>query len=161
MSGYIKFDGLEGEAQDFNHKGWTDIVDFRQGFHKPTRPGATGVERRRADTQCDEVAVTMLLDKTAPKLAEALCKGKVFPKVQVRVTTSYADAGRVPVVEYELKDVVVTDFGFGGGVQHEEVPHGLVSLNFNEVLMTYYEYGPEGKLKGKVSMTWKTEEGRT
>jgi len=32
---YIKFDGIDGESQDKDHKEWIDILSFSQGMHQP------------------------------------------------------------------------------------------------------------------------------
>lgn len=45
---YIKFDGVDGEALDKDHAGWSVLVSFSQGLHKPGG-GATGSTRRRGD----------------------------------------------------------------------------------------------------------------
>jgi type VI secretion system secreted protein Hcp len=86
MAAYIKFAGVDGEAQDKDHKGWSDILSFNQGVHQPGG-GATGPTRRRGDVVLDDVTVVKELDKASPKLAESVCKGKVYPKVADRRTT--------------------------------------------------------------------------
>ena len=52
MAAYIKFDGVDGEAQDKDHKGWSDIMSFSQGLHQPGG-GSTGATRRRGDVILD------------------------------------------------------------------------------------------------------------
>ena len=94
MAAYIKFDGIEGEAKDKDHKGWTDLESFSQGVSQPGG-GATGATRRRGDVIMDDIMCTKELDKSSPKIAEAVCNGKVFPKVEIDLTASYTDAGRV------------------------------------------------------------------
>ncbi|MDI9446743.1 MAG: type VI secretion system tube protein Hcp, partial [Planctomycetota bacterium] len=46
MAAYIKFDGVDGEAQDAQHKNWSDILSFSQGIRVPGG-GQTGPTRRR------------------------------------------------------------------------------------------------------------------
>jgi len=87
MAAYIKFDGVDGEAQDKDHKNWSDIVSFNQAIHKPMG-GATGPTRRRGDVVLEDVVLVKELDKASPKLAESVCKGKVCPKVEIHVTAS-------------------------------------------------------------------------
>ena len=158
MAAYIKFDGVDGEAQDKDHKGWSDLASFSQGIHQPGG-GATGATRRRGDVICDDVACTKELDKASPKLAEAVCKGRVFPKVEIHATASTTDAGRVTYYAYELKNVMVTSYDISGSGQSEDVPTENFSLNYEEIKVTYTECDAKGNKKGNVEYSWKVEEG--
>ena len=61
MAAYIKFEGIEGEAQDKDHKGWSDIAQFGQAIHKPG--SGTGPTRRRGDVVLEDILVSKELDK--------------------------------------------------------------------------------------------------
>ena len=159
MAAYIKFDGLDGEAQDKDHKGWSDLMSFSQAVHKPGT--GTGATRRRGDVVLEDINVVKEIDKCDPKLAEAVCKGKVFPKVEIHVTASYTDAGRVTYYAYELKNVQVVNYHISGSGQAEDVPVTDLSLNFEEIKVTYTENDPAGKKKGNVEYNWKVEEGES
>ena len=158
MAAFIKFDGIEGEAQDKDHKGWSDIISFSQGLSQPGG-AATGPTRRRGDVVMDDLHVTKELDKASPKIAEAGCSGKVFPKVEIHLTASYTDAGRVTYYAYELKDVLVTSYQISGSGQAEDVPVEDITLNFEEIKVTYTEADSMGKKKGNVEYQWKVEAG--
>ena len=158
MAGYLKFDGIEGESVDKDHKGWINILSFSQGIHQPGG-GSTGTARRRGDVILDDIAVAKLLDKSSPKIAESVCLGKVFPKVEIELTASYTDAGRVTYYRYELKNVLVTSYSVSGAAQSEDVPSEDFSLNFEEIKVTYTENDNKGKKKGNVEYGWKVEEG--
>jgi type VI secretion system secreted protein Hcp len=160
MAAFIKFDGVDGECNDKDHKGWSDLLSFNQMIHKPGG-GQTGQTRRRGDVVLENIVCVRELDKASPKLAEAVCKGKVFPKVDIHVTASYTDAGRVTYYAYELKNVQVTSYNISGSGQAEQVPTEEVSLNFEEIKVTYTENDAQGKKKGNIEYTWKVEEGKT
>ncbi len=157
MAAYIKFDGVEGEAQDKDHKGWSDLASFNQAMHKPGV--GTGATRRRGDVILEDIAIVKEIDKASPKLAESVCKGKVFPKVEIHVTASYTDSGRVTYYAYELKNVQVVSYNISGSGQAEEVPVEDVTLNFEEIKVTYTEHDNAGKTKGNIEYSWKVEEG--
>ena len=158
MAAYIKFDGVDGEAQDKNHKNWSDILSFGQAHHQPGG-GATGATRRRGDVILDDITVAKELDKASPKIAESVCKGKVYPKVEIHLTASYTDSGRVTYYAYELTNVLVTSYNVSGSGQSEDVPVEDFSLNFEEIKVTYTENDNKGKSKGNVEYNWKVEEG--
>ena len=156
MAGYIKFDGIDGEFQDKDHKNWSVLESFSQAIHK-TGGGKTGSSRRGGDVQFEDVHVGKEVDKSSPKLAEAVAKGKVFAKVEIHVTASYTDAGRVTYYAYELKNVQVTSYQVGGSPEGR--PNEQMSLNFEEIKCTYTETDNAGKKKGNVDYSWKVEAG--
>ena len=158
MAAYIKFDGVDGEAQDKDHKSWSDLATFGQALHQPGG-GATGATRRRGDVILDDIACSKELDKASPKIAESICKGKVFPKVEIHLTASYTDAGRVTYYAYELKNVLVSSYSISGSGQSEDVPMEDFALNFEEIKVTYTEMDSKGGKKGNVEYSWKVEEG--
>ena len=159
MAAYIKFDGVDGEAQDKDHKGWSDLSSFNQPIHKPGT--GTGSTRRRGDVVLEDITLVKELDKSSPKLAEAVCKGKVFAKVEIDVTASYTDAGRVTYYRYELKNSQVVSYNISGSGQSEDVPVEELSINFEEIKVTYSECDSAGKSKGNVEYTWKVEAGES
>ena len=160
MAAYIKFADVDGEATDKDHKGWTDLLSFSQGLTQPGS-GATGATRGRGDVIVEDIACVKELDKSSPKIAEAVCKGKVFPKVEIHLTASYTDAGRQTYYAYELENVLVTSYNISGDGQGESVPTENFSLNFEKIKTTYTECGTDGKKKGNVEYSWKVQEGES
>ncbi len=160
MAAFIKFDGVDGEAQDKDHKNWSDVASFSQGLMQPGS-SSTGATRRRGDVVLEDIQVSKELDKASPKIAEAVCNGKVFPKVEIHLTASYTDAGRVTYYAYELKNTLVTSYNISGSGQSEDVPMENFSLNFEEIKVTYTEADSKGKSKGNVEYSWKVEEGES
>jgi len=158
MALFIKFDGIDGEVNDKDHKGWTDLQSFSWGLHK-AGAGATGQTRRRGVVTVEDVACTKEYDKSSPKLAEAICLGKVFPKVEIHNTATYGDGARATYLKYELKNVMVSSMHTSAAGGGDAVPSDSFSLNFEEVKQTYVEYDAKGGKKGNVEMTWKVEEG--
>jgi type VI secretion system secreted protein Hcp len=157
MALFIKFDGIDGECNDKDHKNWSDLLSFSWGLRK-AGAGATGQTRRRGVVTVEDVVVNKEVDKSSPKLAEAVCSGKVFPKVELHDTASYGET-RATFLKYELKNVLVTSHNLSAAGGGDAVPTETVSLNFEEVKQTYIEYDAKGAKKGNVEMTWKVEEG--
>lgn len=155
MAAYIKFDGVDGECVKKGHEKWSELQSFSQSVHK-IGSGATGVARRRGTPELDDLQCVKLMDKSSPKLAESVCNGKVYPKVEITVTTSTTDASEEVFYKYELKNVMVTGYSVSGGSQ--DVPSEHFSLNFEEIKVTYTEMDKEGKKKGNVQYGWKVAE---
>lgn len=156
MAAYIKFDGVDGESKDKGHKNWSDLQSASQTIHKPGS-GATGSARRRGSVMMEDLQCMKSLDKSSPKIAEAVCNGKVFPKVEIHFTVSTTDSGREPYLKYELKNVMVTSFSTSGHGQDK--PSENFSLNFEEIKVIYVEMDEKGGKKGNVEYGWKVEEG--
>lgn len=159
MAAFLKFDGVDGESKDKDHKCWIDVLSLDNGVHKPGG-GATGQTRRRGAAVVDDLTVTMEYEKASPKLMEATLSGKVFPKVEAHLTATYGEE-RATYLKYELKNVMVSSFSFNASGNDEAGPPTvMMSLNFEELKVTYVEYDSEGKKKGNVETTWKVEEGQ-
>ena len=157
MAAYIKFDGIDGECQDKDHKAWSDLLSFNQAMHK-AGGGQTSTARRRGDVVLEDIVVRKLVDKSSPKLAEAVCNGKVFPKVEIHVSATYTDSGRTTYYAYELKNVMVSSYQVEGN-SSDDTPTDSFSLNFEEIKCTYTECDNAGKKKGNVEYNWKVSEG--
>jgi type VI secretion system secreted protein Hcp len=156
MSAYIKFDGVDGESLAKGHEKWSDLFTFSQVVHK-SGSGQTGAARRRGTVLLDDLRCSKLLDKASPKIAEAVCSGKVFPKVEIHVKTSTTNSGRETYYKYELKDVMVTSYSVSGG--NQDKPMEDFSLNFEEIKVTYTEMDEKGSKKGDVAYGWNVEKG--
>lgn len=183
-SAYVKFDGINGEADDKDHEGWSEILSFSQGIHQPGG-GATGDTRRRGYVVIDDIVVVKQIDKSSPKLAEAICKGQVFPKVEIHLTgPSEVSTCQGTFYIYELTNVLITSYKVSGSnplayalivpspdvtmptagpfiVQAVDAPMEEITLNFEEIKVTYTECDSTGKAKGNVEYTWKVEEAES
>lgn len=159
MAGFIKIGDIKGECTDADHQDWIDLLSFSQSLHSP-QSGATGVARRRGDVVLEDIHVSKLLDKSSPKLAEAVCNGKVFDKVELHLSASISDEAREAYYKYELKQVLVTSYSVSGATQSSDPPAEDISLNFEEIKVTYVEFDNKGKKKGNIEYTWKVSEGK-
>jgi type VI secretion system secreted protein Hcp len=188
-SGYIKFDGVDGEVFGGDHEDWSNMAQFEQGIRVPAG-GVRGSVRRRADAVLDDIQVVKVLDKSSPKLAEAVLKGKVFPKVEIHLTgPSSGSLCTATFLAYELKNVLITRYHLGGSsiepvhfpgststdsAQSDQAPplpdpgvltfYPLVdapletlSLNFEEIKVTYTECDSLGRSRGNVEYSWRVE----
>jgi type VI secretion system secreted protein Hcp len=155
---FIRFDGVDGEAQNKDHIGWCNALSFSQGQSLPDG-GVVGPTRQRGNVVFEDIVVIKELDKASPKLAEAVCKGNVFPRVEIHLTTTYTDAGNVTYYTYELKNVLIVDYRIGGSGYSEHIPTEELSLSFEEIKVTYTEIDERGRSKGNVEYEWRVEEG--
>jgi type VI secretion system secreted protein Hcp len=158
MALFIKFDGIDGECNDKDHKAWCDVLSFSWGLQK-AGAGATGQARRRGVVTVLDMIISKQMDKSSPKLAESICSGKIFPKVEIHDAATYGEGNRVVFLKYELKNVMVSSHQVSAAGGGDAVPQESLSLNFGEVKQTYVQYDAKGSKLGNVEMGWKVEEG--
>jgi type VI secretion system secreted protein Hcp len=154
---YANFDGIDGESKDDDHYKWIEVLAFGFDMHKPM-DAMTGTSRRRGDVVLEDIKLVKKIDKATPKLQEAVAMGKVFTSVTIRFTKNLASNEDV-YLEYELKKVMVTSYL--NTVDTCGVVQDVLTLNFEEVKVTYTEYAEDGGSKGRVEWTWKVEEAES
>ncbi len=155
---FIKFDGVDGESQDREHKDWIELLSFSQGQYLSLSSGAPGgaVIGRLV---FEEFALKKTLDKASPKLAEALCKGTHFPKVDIHLARPSSAGTQATYYTYELKNVIVTSYHIDGSAQ-EPVPTETLSLNFEQIKVAYTEFDAAGRPKGTVQYGWDLKQNK-
>ncbi len=152
---YIKFEGVDGESQDAEHKSWSDLVAFS---HSISRPSAESGSTRTSGAVFHDFTISKELDKSSIKLQESASTGKFFLKVDIHLTASTGE-GRVTYYTYELTNVMVTSYSISGSGTSEQVPMEQISLNFDAIKVTYTEIGKDSGEKGKVEYSWNLVEG--
>jgi type VI secretion system secreted protein Hcp len=157
-AGFVKFSGINGEATEANHIGWSNIIGFEQGYGTPDDP-SRGVSRRRSLAIVDDIEVTKQLDKASPKIAEGMLKGTVFSEVEIELVGSYGDAGTKTYYRIELKNALVTSYVIGSEDVEKEYPEDTFTINFEEVKVTYTEIDESGSSKGNIEYTYSVEKG--
>ena len=128
-AGYVKFDGVDGESTDKDHKDWINLLSFSPGMEMQT-DSATA----RGQYDVSDIVVVKELDKSSPKLTESIAMGKVFPKVEIHL-----DSGKETYYVYELTNVMITSYSISG--TGTDRPTEEFSLNFEKI--TYAESSTE------------------
>ena len=150
---FIKIEGIDGESENEGHQNWSDIESFCQGQFIDD----SGVSTRSGGQLIfDNITIVKQLDKASPKIAEAVCKGTVFPKVEIHVADSIPRS--TPYYTYQLGYARITSYSICGS---GDVPVEEFSLNFEQIRVEYDELDAAGNSKGKVEYTWKVEEGES
>ena len=176
-SAYIKYEGIDGEVQSEGHESWSEIVSFEQAIFQLDN-GSMGAARQRDEVYYEDIKVVKQLDKASIKLAEAISKGKVFPKVEIHFTgPSESSSCQGIFYVYELKNVMITSYKVSGSnplaytlitpgpdvtmpssgpfiVQAVDAPLEEMSLNFEEIKVTYTECDSSGLTKGSIEYSW-------
>ncbi len=147
-AGYIKFDGIDGESTDKDHKDWIILLSFSQGTEMQEDSATT-----RGQYEVSDIIVVKELDKSSPKLAESIAMGKVFPKVEIHL-----DSGKETFYMYELTNVMITSYSISG--TGNDIPTEEFSLNYEKITFTETSTEPvkaEIAIKDPVSEPAKAE----
>lgn len=155
-AGYLKIGDIKGESTDDGHKDWIDLLSVS---HEISRD-STG-KSHRSSTTFGDIVLVKEVDASTPKLQESIATGKYIPSVIIDFTRNVGTERptEVPYLQYELKQVQITSYSFSGATQSDTVPTEQISLNFEEIKVTYTQYDEQGKKKGNIEYSWKVEKG--
>ena len=124
-AGFIKFDGVDGESVDKDHRGWSDLLSISETY--ATASGSVSAKGGYAVS--DEMVIVKQLDKSSPKIAEAIATGKVFPMVSIALCSNQnTDCS----ISYELSNVMIIGYSISGSA--DELPVEEISLYFEKII---------------------------
>ncbi len=155
MAGFIKFDGIDGEVADGEHKNWIEWDTFSLGISK-TGGSGVGSKRNAGTAICHDVHITKNVDKSSPKLFVLAAQGTRNKKVEIHQVESAE--GRKTYLVIELTDVMVSSYSTSGTCQSR--PSESLSLNFTTIKVSYKPVDAAGKLGGAVEAKFDTDTGK-
>ncbi|MCP4287897.1 MAG: type VI secretion system tube protein Hcp [Gammaproteobacteria bacterium] len=152
MAIFAKYEGIDGESQDANHQGWINILSLDWGGHR--QDAANGGSRRRGRAIIEDFVLAMAYEKASPKLQETCLKGKVIPKLEVELTSTFGNASET-YLKYELKNVAIISFQTNAEGGDEMAPAVILANNFEEIKVVYSKFDETGSSQGKVETKYK------
>lgn len=153
---FLRVDGVSGESQDANHKGWTDITSFNWGASQPGTMFAGGGGGAGKVTFSD-LSVMAPIDKSTSALLAGCASGKHFPKVEVSICK--AGGSQIEYCLITLEDVLITGVYFGGAQGNENL-NMQYSFQASKVRQKYNEQTTTGGKGAEVSAGWNIKENR-
>jgi len=78
---------IPGDSLSSSHRDWIELSAFTEGMRRDDT-GTTGSTRSRTSFVFDGVTVSKLLDRSSPKLREALAQGRFFGEVKIDIIAS-------------------------------------------------------------------------
>ncbi|MEX2599323.1 MAG: type VI secretion system tube protein TssD [Dehalococcoidia bacterium] len=133
---YLKIDGIDGESRDSGHEGEIDVFSWSWGASHSGATHTGGGGAGKANFQ--DITVTKHVDKATPKLMEAIATGKHIPEVVLTVRDTDGDGRADAYLVITMKNVLVSSVSTGGEGDRE-VPSETLSLNYEEIKVTYSE----------------------
>ncbi len=151
---FLKIEGVEGESADKDHGGWIDIESFSWGMNHPASTSGGGGAGKANFMELD---LGKHLDKATPLLMLRSAEGRHIPEAHL-VLRKQGESGHV-FFEIELKNVFVTSVGIQGEAG-DTVPSETLSLNYEEIKITYTPQRADGGPEEPVSAGWNVAENR-
>jgi len=154
---YMKIEGIDGESTADGHEDWIELLSVSESIARPD-DGATGSSRRRGAAVFEDIVVEKFLDRTSPKLRQALAEGRTYPKVDIDITRICGEH-EVVYFTYELVNSQLGSISLEGMSAGGDRPVEDFSLNFEEIKWTYDIIGPDCSSEGTVEAEWSIERG--
>lgn len=145
---FIKFDGIDGEAIDAEHKGEIEVLSWNWGVantgHSVSDGGTVGKPQKQ------DFVFTHVYDKASPLLAKQCVTGKRIKSV-VFITRK---ASKTPLdfLTITMKDVNVTSVQAGNSAGGESLES--VSCDYRDIEFAYRAMTAKGSLEDPVKFGW-------
>lgn len=154
---FVKFDGIDGESTDREHRGWIEAIAYSDGLSPATGSTATLAVGRSRDSRAapkfENIEIVKHIDKASLPLRRAAAESRPIKGAEIDLTRP-VDGNTL--LQIELQNVRVT------GIKMEfsgESVRETVRLTFRRINYTYTEYDSSGKPKGDVTFSWDTQTG--
>lgn len=152
MDTYIKFDGIDGESTQVDHKGEINVLAWAWGLTATASPVGGGAGAGKSTPR--ELTFRHACDKASPLLAKSAAQGK---RVKTAVlTVRKSGEGQKDFLRVTLKEVFITSVSISGSTGPEG-PVEDISLAFSEVGFGYKPQDDKGALGPEVAFTWNTK----
>jgi len=140
---FLKIKDIPGESTDKSHSKEIDILSVLWSNAVPSSGGIAASTKLAPENL---LSVTKSIDKSTPKLFEALATGKHIDEATLVVRK----AGSTPVeyLKYTLQDIMVSSYSTSGS---SDRPTESISFNYGKIEVQYTELNADGTL-GKVTV---------
>ena len=144
---FIKFDGVEGESTNKDHKGEVEVLSWRWDATSPGQVVSTGAGKGK--TVAGPLSFVHLYDKASPLLAKQCAAGKLFKTVVL--TSRKAGEGQKDFLQVSLKDAQVTSIQPSGS---DDSITETVALAYRDIEFAYKPQDGKGGLGAEVKFGW-------
>ncbi len=134
--GYMKIEGIEGNATDKTHEKWISVLSFSEEYNRRTTTGA----RSTGGTTGEPIIIEKRIDNASPALRKKLAQGVYFPEVEL-------DYGA-----YKLTLTNASLTSISAKIRDGDMIE-TISLGYTEIEWTYVSEGKSGN-KSTKSASW-------
>lgn len=153
---FLKIEGITGESQDANHKGWINADSFSWGA---MQPGAmsTGGGGGAGKVEYLDLSVVAKIDKGTPAIMRYLSNGKHIGKVDISICK--AGGKQIEYCRITLEEVLITAVRFTGATKDDIIG---ITYNFQaaRVKNQYWEQSASGTKGAESQSGWNIKENK-
>ena len=153
---FLKIDGVDGESKDDKHKGEIDIMSWSFGASQ-SGSMAGGGGGGAGKVVMNDFTFEKSIDKSTPKLFEALATGKHMK--EVKLTMRKAGGDQQEYLTITFTDVLISSYSTGGSSSADR-PTESISLNFAQIKMSYVEFDASGRAGAAVEFGWDLKQNK-
>jgi type VI secretion system secreted protein Hcp len=145
---FIKIDTIDGESTDKTHGKEIDVLSWSWGASQ-SGSMAMGGGGGAGKVSMQDFTFTKSLDKSSPKLFEALATGKHLKEAKLVLRGSSS----MEYLVITFSDVLISSYSTGGS-SGEDRPTESISLNFAQIKMSYVEQDASGRAGAATEFGW-------
>jgi type VI secretion system secreted protein Hcp len=127
---------IEGEATEKGHEKWITVTGYDADATVPVSGGSGGGGGAAGKVQFKPIVVTKPIDKSTPKLFQALVTDRHLPAVQIDFVRPDGAGGEEVFYSVKLKEVLVTDIHQQDAGKSDGRTLEQVSLDFQSIEIT-------------------------
>jgi type VI secretion system secreted protein Hcp len=143
---FIKIDTIDGESTDKTHGKEIDVLSWSWGA---SQSGSMAMGGGAGKVSMQDFTFTKSLDKSSPKLFEALATGKHLKEAKLVLRGSSS----MEYLVITFSDVLISSYSTGGS-SGEDRPTESISLNFAQIKMSYVEQDASGRAGAATEFGW-------
>ena len=147
---FLKIEGVDGESKDDKHKNEIEIESWSFGASQSGSMAAGG-GGGAGKVSMQDFTFTKSLDKSSPKLFEALATGQHLKEAKLVLRSGGGSQLEYLVITFS--DVLISSYSTGGS-SGEDRPTESISLNFAQIKMSYVEQNADGRAGAAVEFGW-------
>ena len=141
MAIYVKYDGIDGEATQSDHKKWLDVGSIQWGVGRAISATSGSTSNREAsEPSVSEVTLSKMMDSSSPKLFTEAVTGAVGKKVVIHLVTT-GSPGKT-YAEYTLTNALVSSYSMSSGGDR---PAESLSISFTKLEFKFTPYDTKNK----------------
>lgn len=149
----LDISGITGGSHVMGHTGWIDIDSVQWGVSSTAGSGTGGGS---AKPSFSDVLWTQLVDTSTPPLFTDIATGKRISDAKVDFVAPIGESLRT-YFEMDFHNDFLTSLNLSGTSGAQPTVTG--SFDYQQITMTYYEYGPDGSPSGTVSASYNLTRG--
>ena len=123
---FMKLEGVEGDSNNYQHKGWCDIISWNWGMTSNRRSTDVAADDK---TSLNEISVIKPIGSDSPALRLLFAKGAKIPVVEFSVSPILAKREvQTKYMYMKLEGVVIKSLVSGGSIDDKFFKEHLTML---------------------------------